>query len=359
MGMDVAQIQSMALVRDLVHGRWKAQALSLILQLRIPQLLEDGPRTLVSLADQLEVSEDGLGRLMNVMVALGLFARDDQGRLTNNDASALLTADNPASLRLDALHTLSPSMGICWDNLEYAVRHGTSGFEHAMGQSVFSYLQDRPAEADVTHAFQAQVTRWNVPGLLATGFFPETGKVVDVGGGNGTTLVELLRQRPGLQGILYDLPDAVERARTIVAAAGLTDRIELREGDFFATVPSGGNLYLLSHVLHDWPDGRAVEIVRAVGAAMGPDSELLVVELAKPKDGGSWVMAYLDLLVLVGLGGRERTADEYRGLVERAGLSVIREAEAGPKDFSLGIVLARCPRDVPTTPRSPDQASRR
>lgn len=339
--MDPIEARSMTLVRDLVHGRWKAQAMRTTLDLGIPERLATQPKTVQQLAAELAVDADGLRRLMRLMIALGLFTEDDDGRLANNDASALLLADHPASQRLDASHTLSRSMGICWDNLEYAVRHGTSGFEHATGRSMFDYLRERPDEAAVTHAFQAGATRWNVPGLLAAGLLPETGTIVDVGGGNGTTLVEILRQRPKLRGILCDLPEVVQHARTVVAEAGQTDRVELYPSDFFADVPTGGDLYLLSHVLHDWSDDKALDIARQVAKAMDEHAELLVVELAKQPDGDDWVMAYLDLLVLVGLGGRERTAAEYAELLRRAGFEVARQQPIGLGGFPVHATLAR------------------
>lgn len=330
------------LVRNLVHGRWKAQALIVAVRLKVPDHLAGGPLELTDLARELDADEDALGRLMRLLSAMGIFEQDSSGRYANNDASrCLFDSGQPGSLRLDALQTLSPSTCIAWDNLEYSIRHGTSGFEHATGKSVFQYLEDRPEEADITYAFQAEATKWNVASLLAAGALPESGTIVDVGGGNGTTLLAILESRENLSGVLYDLPLAIDRARKRIADVPAGSRIELVEGDFFRSVPEGGDFYLISHVLHDWPDNRAVEILRHTREAMGPDATVLITEVMKPEDGGGWLAAYLDLLMLVGLGGRERTAAEYGDLLRQAGFTATRAQEMGQGGFGLALITAQ------------------
>jgi len=336
------QVGPAEVIRNLVHGRWKSQALIVAVRLGIPEALAGGALALASLARDLQVNEDALGRLMRLLVAMEVFDVEPAGRFANNEASrCLLASDQPFSLRLDALHTLSPSMSIAWDNLEYSVRHGTSGFAHATGMSVFEYLQDRPEEADVVYEFQAEASRWNVGGLLAAGVLPEAGMIVDVGGGNGSTLVAILESQPELRGVLYDLPLAIDRARKRIADSAAGARIELVEGNFFRSVPAGGDLYMLSHVLHDWPDDRAVEVLQHTAAAMTPGATLLVTEIMKPEHDSGWLLAYLDLLMLVGLGGRERTATEYEELLRTAGFTVTDSRNVGQGGFGLGLVTGR------------------
>jgi SAM-dependent methyltransferase len=187
----------------------------------------------------------------------------------------------------------------------------------------------------VFHAFQAEVARRNLPALLAAGCLPTSGTVVDVGGGAGALLAAMLEASPDLRGVLLDLPEVVGRVPT-GAQDALGDRLLLVAGDFFREVPAGADAYLLAHVLHDWPDDRATRILERVAAAMRPASHVLVVENVRPASGPSLVLAYLDVQMLTGFGGRERTLDQYRGLLLRAGLTL---ESACPVDVRSGLIV--------------------
>ncbi len=318
------------LVRGLVHGRWRGEVLHAFLELGLPERLDGRARTLAPLAAELGVDRDGLGRLLAAAAALGLCAADGAGYRAT-PATVLLREDHPLGMRTEARHALSPWSRIAWDHLEYAVRHGTSGFAHATGMPVFGYLAGRPGQAAVFQEFQARVTGRNSTALLAAYQLPATGTVIDVGGGTGALLGAILRREPGLHGVVYDLPEVVGGA---VAPADLGDRLDFRGGDFFAAVPPGARLYLLSHVLHDWPDRDAGRILARVRAAMDAGSELLVLENARPEGDGNLLVNYLDVLMLAAWGGRERTVVEYRRLLEGAGLGPVT---AHPLDERAGL----------------------
>lgn len=302
-------------VRDLVHGRWKADVVRAVLELRLPDLLGDRTRPTAELAAAAGADPDRLRRLLVLAVAIGLFTRTDRDALANNAASALLRADHPRSLRTEAMHALSSWNRIAWDHVDTAVRIGSSGFRAATGTSVFDYLADHPDQAADFHAFQAQVTRRNVTALLSRYDFPAGATVVDVGGGTGALLRTVLSGRSDLRGVLYDQPEAA-------AAAPAVDRVTAVGGDFFVSVPAGGDVYVLSHVLHDWPDGDVLRILSRVAAAMGPGSTLLVLENVRDDD-ASLLVAYLDLLMLTAWGSRERSPEEYGRLLDRAGLVLV------------------------------------
>jgi len=320
-----------SLVRGLVHGRWRAEVLRAVLELGVADVLAEGSASTSQLAATLRVSEEALRRLLTLALECGLFSRSEEGDFSNNAASSLLLAGAPGSMRTEAAHLLATWARIAWDNLEHAVRHGSGGFQHVTGGSVFEYLQEHPADAQAFHDFQAQVTQRNAAMLQARRGFPATGTVVDVGGGNGAMLAQILEREPGLQGLLYDRPEVVAAASSAGLAAGVRDRLKLDAGDFFQEVPPGGHVYLLSHVLHDWPDDQATVILRRVAAAMTPDSELLVLENMLPEVGTSLVLAYLDVLMLTGWGGRERTLAEYRELLGGAGMAVTQAWALAPR----------------------------
>ena len=154
--------------------------------------------------------------------------------------------------------------------------------------------------------------------------FGDVGVVVDVGGGDGTLLRTLLTRHPHLRGVLLDLPPVVERARERLREHGLGDRLETVAGDFFVSVPSGGDLYLLATVVHDWDDARAIEILARVRAALGPNAKVLIAEQVLPEDGRPFFGKLLDIEMLVLAGGRERTRGEYEALLDAAGLRLER-----------------------------------
>jgi hypothetical protein len=163
--------------------------------------------------------------------------------------------------------------------------------------------------------------------ILSTGSFPDTGLVVDVGGGEGALLASILRGRPHVRGIVLDTESAVAGARELLALAGLSDRCQCVGGDFMDRIPSGGDVYVLKHVLHDWPDERATAILRNVRAAIGanPDARLLVIEVVlADAAGGSEFGRFSDLAMLALVGGRERTAAQFSALMERSGFEFVR-----------------------------------
>jgi hypothetical protein len=269
------------------------------------------------LATALDVSEEGLKRLIDLAVQIGLFTRTGYG-LRNNGPSSLLRSDRTPSMRSDARHILASWSRIAWDQLAFAVRTGTAGFEEATGMPVFRYLQLHPDDSSAFHDFQAKATLRNSRALLSGCDLPQSGNVIDVGGGNGALMAEILRHRPKLRGCLFDLPEVIAAARTAPLTTAFGTRLTLTEGDFFTAVPRDGDLYLLSHVLHDWSDEKASQILRRVADAMAVGSRLLVLENVKPVGEPGLLISYLDLLMLVAWGGRERTEDQYRILLRGA-----------------------------------------
>src|SRR5262249_29958263 len=152
--------------------------------------------------------------------------------------------------------------------------------------------------------------------------FAWASKIVDVGGAHGALLAAMLRKQPEAAGVLFDLPHVTPGAKQAIEKLGLAAQVEVVSGDFFKSVPTGGDLYLLKHILHDWDDAHAVAILKTVRAAMTPTSRVLVVEFALPEGPEPSPAHLMDLNMLVMLEGRERTVAEYGALFERAGLKL-------------------------------------
>jgi ubiquinone/menaquinone biosynthesis C-methylase UbiE len=308
-----------ALMR-LLAGKWVVQALATAAELELAEALET-PKTLDALARTVQCDRGALLRLLRVLVGEGVLVQGPDERYT-------LTALG-AQLRRDALGSLaqfvgSPSQWTPWTALTHAVRTGSCAFEHVHGRSLFDYLADHPLEAALYDEAVDAFTTAQAIALAEQDVLDGAGLVVDIGGGRGTLLLELLRRRTGLRGILFERPSVLRRARPRFETAGLTERCDFVEGDFLSAVPKGADVYVLKHVLHNWDDARAEAILRRCGEAAAPHGRVLVVEsLLLPgnvRDGARLID--LEMLVLTG-GGRERSKPEFRQLLAAAGLRLL------------------------------------
>jgi C-methyltransferase len=174
--------------------------------------------------------------------------------------------------------------------------------------------------------------------VVAAYDFSSHSTIVDVGGGHGLLLANILAATPGVQGILYDLPAVVSPVSKILCYTRMADRVRIEVGSFFDAVPSGGDVYVLKNIVHDWPDDKAVQILRNVRAAAGPHATILLVELVIPDHDRDFAGKWADLEMLLNLGARERTAAEYRSLLRQSGFEMTRLV---PTASPLSLVEAR------------------
>jgi ubiquinone/menaquinone biosynthesis C-methylase UbiE len=208
--------------------------------------------------------------------------------------------------------------------LLHTVRTGETAFDSVYGAPLFEYYAANP-ETEASAA--ARMLARTLPAareFAASELLRDARTVVDVGGGAGTLLAEVLRHRPEITGVLLERPGMLEHARRYLSEQGVADRCELVEGDFFSSVPADGDVYVLKSVLHDWDDDRCVAILRSCRAAMAETARLVIVELALPErmtpSAQMLSAALLDLIMLAYAGGRERTEAEFAELLEQAGL---------------------------------------
>ncbi|MDQ6823314.1 MAG: methyltransferase, partial [Candidatus Eremiobacteraeota bacterium] len=209
--------------------------------------------------------------------------------------------------------------------LDETLRTGKPVFDAMYGQPFFEFVREH---ADAASVFDGAMT--SVAGLHAAAVcdaydFSNVACVVDVGGGRGIQLTELLAKHRHLRGVLYDFPHVVEIPNPDLVSTDMQERCERVGGDFFESVPAGGDVYLLSHILHDWDDRRALSILRACRSAMAPSAKLLIVECVIENGTNRWSQGHLtDLQMSLTLSGKERTAAEFAQLLTEAGFSLSR-----------------------------------
>lgn len=301
-------------------GKWIAQAISTAARLGIAEALRE-PMSVDALARATRCDASALARLVAVLVGEGVLAQDEHGMVSLTRVGELLRRDELGAL---AAFVGSPSQWVPWAELEHAMRTGENAFERVHGQPMFEYLGTRPEEARLYDEAIDAFTGHQGRALAESDVLDGVHTVVDVGGGRGTLLREVLTRRPSLRGVLFDRNHVVEAARERFVAAGLADRCAFVSGDFFVDVPAGGDAYVIKHVLHNWDDARAIDLLRRCASAMAPGGRVLVVESVllpgSRRDEGRFLD--LEMLVVTG-GGKERSKPALRRLLTAAGLKLI------------------------------------
>jgi predicted transcriptional regulator len=296
-----------------VVRRWAA--LRALVSIGCPEQLRSGPLTVTELATRCGADEQALARLLRSAVTTGLLRTVRTGAYELTEAGqALLDGTEALRLKWEA----DPELWAALGELTETIRIGRAPFVLRHG-SMYNYLSGRP---DSSAAFDALMPAQFSPvsaSLAETGALPETGAVVDVGGGRGQFLSAILRARPALRGILLELERTVPGARAYLHETGVGDRCEVVAGDFFAEVPSGADAYLLAHVVHNWGDDSAARILRTVRSAMPPHGKLLLVEAMVPDDDLPDFGKDLDVTLLSMHEGLARTQAEYFALLTGAG----------------------------------------
>ena len=314
----------------LVTASWITHAVRAMAVLGLADHLADGPRTAGELAEATHADPRAMADLLRALAGLGLLQHDEAGRARLTPVGECLRADAPGSLRPAALAIMAPDTERAWHELPEAVRTGAAVFPRVHGVGFWDYLAAHPEEEARFDAAMTSGADARARALLAARDLAGLGTLVDVGGGEGRLLAVALAATPGLRGVLFDRPEVLPRAEAYLGAAGVRERCKLVGGDFFAAVPPGGDAYVLAQIVHDWPDEQAVAILRACHRAMAPGARVWLVEqVIEPGDAFASAKL-LGLLMLVNFGARERTAEEYRALLEAAGFAEVAALPGAP-----------------------------
>jgi hypothetical protein len=308
-------------LRGLIDGFWIVPVISAAAQLEIPERLAAGPKDSQTLAAETGAHAPSLHRLLRALETLGLCSEVGGGKYELTDTGQLLRADSPESLRGRALHT-ADMLGRQLGDLCDQVRTGGRTNAVPTGSEGFEALKNDPARLHKFQTNMAEGSRRAAQAALHAYDFSPFARVLDVGGGYGGVLAELLKARPHQRGAVCDLAYLERGALEYLAAAGVSERSSFVPGDFFASVPEGYDLYLMKFILHDWDDEHVLRILKNLRSAAARDSRLLVIEQIVPESLTTSVndqdVIRADL-VMMSVGGKERTAAEYRRLFADSG----------------------------------------
>ena len=302
---------------QIMLGRVAAQALYVAAKLGIADLLIDGPKRVDELAKAADAHAPSLYRVLRALASIGVFKEGDDQTFTLTPSAEPLRSDVPNSLRDVAVFWGEDWNWQVWGKILYSVRTGKPAWGQIHGEQVFEYFEKNPEAGRIFDRAMTSFSGVATKAVLEAYDFSGINTLVDIAGGQGRLINRILDVYPAMQGVLFDLPHVIE-------SANVGDRLEFATGDFFVSVPAGGDAYMMKHIIHDWDDERAITILKNIRQAMNPGGRVLVIESVIADGNGHDFGKLLDIEMLVSPGGKERTAAEYEDLFKGAGLRLTR-----------------------------------
>ncbi len=298
-----------------------AQTIHVFATLGIPDILRNSSKTAAELATLTNTDPTVLYRVMRFLSTVDVVTEELDGRFNLTRLGKTLCTRPTSVIHDNTLLVLSRYYWAAIGNLLHTVKTGQNAFQHAYGKGYFDQLGDHPEDAVVFNAAMNSSSQLGISAILAAYDFSGFNDIIDVAGGKGALITGILKKHKSVRGVLFDFAGAIDQLELDPAVA---DRLTKARGSFFDTIPPGYDAYLMRRILHDWNDENAIKILRHCRSGMRPDSKLLLIELAADsgKTGHDW--ATMDLLMMLVLSGKERTATEVESILSAAGFRVIR-----------------------------------
>jgi hypothetical protein len=303
---------------------WVSAVVYAAAKLGVADHLAAGPRSAADVAAATGTHAPSLHRLMRTLAGLGIVTESAAQRFALTPLGDALKTGAPGSARATLIAFCGPAFWHSWEEILYSLQTGKTGFEKASGMSFFDYLAQNPEEASYFSEAMVGFHGSEPPAVAAAYDFSGVSTVIDVGGATGNMLAAILAQHAGPRGVLFDRPHVVRDAAALLKARGVDQRVTIEAGDFFERVPAGGDVYLLSHIIHDWSEDKCLTILGHCRSVMKPNGRLLIVETVLPPGDTPHQGKVQDMVMLVFPGGQERTEAEYASLLSKAGFRLSR-----------------------------------
>jgi len=337
MATPIQAIPPAVFLTELAFGMKMTQALYVAAKLGVADLLAAGPRHVNQLASATETSERSLYRVLRSLAARGIFRETEPKVFELTPYAEALRSDVPNSFRNGAIFMGEEWLWNVMGQMLYSVKTGKPAWAHVHGSDAFDYLADNPEHHEIFNRAMTDISMSAAPAIVAAYDFSGFKTIVDIAGGHGFLLSQILKATPELRGVLFDTEPVIAGAGTILQKEGVTDRVELVAGNFFESVPSGVDAYIMKHIIHDWDDELSNQILANIARAMSTNAKLLIVEMVVPEGNEPHPSKVMDLSMLVLPGGVERTRAEYQTLLAGAGLQLHRII---PTQSALSIIEA-------------------
>ncbi|MBY8858630.1 hypothetical protein K7711_19280 [Nocardia sp. CA2R105] len=298
-----------------------ACCLRVVAQLGVADLLADGPVHVGHLAKCVSADEQALYRVLRLLSTRGIFCETAAGVFVLMERGASLRSDSRRSVREGIMAATTPAIYRAGGELLHSVLTGEPAVAHVFGQSLFEYFGSHTPEGTEFHSGMGQYSMIESENFVRDCRLPETGTVVDVGGGQGELLVLILQRHRRLQGVLCDLPHVIRNHR--MGAIEDASRWQVVGGSFFDSVPAGGDVYVIQYVLHNWSDEQCLTILRNCRRGMARGGRVIIHDMIVPPGNEPDQSKVLDIVMMSIVTGRERTRQEFERLLDAAGLRIV------------------------------------
>jgi SAM-dependent methyltransferase len=323
---------------QLIVGKWAMQAVYAAAELGIADRLKQGPRASADIASDCGTDGDATYRLMRALSNIGVLEEREGRVFALTPIGEFLRADVPGSLRGYARFVGYAPTWRAWGEMMHSVRTGQPAAEHVFGESLFDWYAKHLEESAVFDDAMTALSRLESEAVVAAFDFPGISTLADVGGGRGYLLATILKARPSMKGILFDLPHVVAGAPPLLREHGVEQRIRVESGSFLETAPEGADAVIMKHILHDWNDDDSIRILRNCHRVLPERGRVLVVEAVVPPPGQPGWAKLLDLEMLVLTPrGRERTEEEFAELLRKGGF---RQTRVVPTTSPVAVIEA-------------------
>jgi hypothetical protein len=310
---------------QLVSGAFISSAVYAAAKLGIADLLADGPQPVGLLAEKTATNEHALYRVLRSLASVGAFEEVEDGSFRNTPMTETLRSDAPRSTRDLTIWMGEPEHWNVYGDLLYSIRTGKPCWDNVHGQPVFPYLfETNPELGEIFNRAMSSYSHQSIGPLLEAYDFSKAGTIADIAGGYGHLLAAILAVNPNARGVLFDLAGPLAGAPQMLDSYGVSDRVELVEGDFFKAVAVEADLYLLKHIIHDWDDPTNRTILGNIRSNMPEGAKVLIIETVVPEGNVPHFSKVIDLEMLMTPGGLERTPAEFEKLLTESGFRLLR-----------------------------------
>ncbi len=294
-------------------------------ELNIAGLLKDGHKQITTLANESDSDSESLYRVMRALASHHIFREGNNKTFANTRLSKPLM-DGDGSLRQMLRHHLGKLNWQITGELLECVRTGEDGFNQNYNQNIYDYLAGNPINYETFDRSMSDLSSLGMAPLLQAYNFSSVKTLADVGGGEGFLLANVLKNYPAIQGILFDLPAALIKAKDILQQYDVMNRVTITEGNFLESIPEGADGYMLKNILHNWNDEVCITILSNIRKVMPENGKVIIIEMIIPETNKASAAKMIDIQMLTSMpGGRERSRKEFESLIRRAGLLLCRE----------------------------------
>ena len=331
------QIPAPVQMLQIISNFWTTRAVYVLAKLGIPDLLTSGPKSVQELAGSTGTHAPSLYRLLRALASAGMVRTEEDGRFGLTAMSELLVTDAPGSMRWLIVSELGQEHYPAWGNFMQSIKTGEIAFDNHFGMDIWQYFKQNPEDAALFNDSMSGMTAVVNEKITSLYDFSPFNKIVDVGGGHGALITAILKANPRAFGVLFDSEQVISGARPKLEAAGIADRCAAIAGNFFQSVPAGGDAYIMKWIIHDWDDEKATLILKNIRSQIPQNGRVIIVDAVVPEGDDSDFSKFFDLNMMVMTGGKERTAKEFDQLLSGAGFRFLRVI---PTDLPTSIVEA-------------------